>query len=720
MTEETLFADALKQPTPEARRVWLDTTCADNPALRQRLEALLKSHDDAGSFLAAAAAVEAADPDGVDAEGSPGNRNTPVSEPTLAETSTSAPSDLAFLGPSTTPGSLGRLAHYEVLQVLGQGGFGVVLKARDTVLERVVAIKVMSGPMVSAGTARKRFIREAQAAAAICHDNVVTIHEVKQDDLPYLVMQYIHGCTLQDKLDRAGPLELKEILRIGMQIASGLAAAHAQGFLHRDIKPANILLENGVERVKITDFGLARAVDDASVTQSGVIAGTPQYMSPEQAQGEAVDHRADLFSLGSVLYALCTGHPPFRASGSMAVLKRVIEDTPRPARQSNPEIPEWLEAIIAKLQAKRREDRFQTAAEVAQLLGQHLAHVQQPSVAPKPEPVTAPTSAATAAVPSATGGESSWPTALLVLYAVFGLLFTLVIALFSYHGSSGRLFANWPADTAAGLLAVSALFLALVARRSWASAASKPPAIPTSSTNAATTSPAAERPGVGERLVRLGGGVLWAGMLFCYIFAVLAALAGLADLRAPASFLAAAGLCAATALAAFIVGRRWGGWCSRPGAIWLNAGGVLMAVALAFGAAWHWSNFAAPLVDGGAYREPQAPPAPQSHIDDLRRLIDLRKEAVELAKQRVAALVAPPNDVTVAEIDLIEAQIRLAEAEKNPTVAAHLGTELIQRHEQRLEYTKTLFELGRITAAEVNKVEQDLIGVRVRFPKAKR
>src|SRR5207302_1627506 len=135
---------------------------------------------------------------------------------------------------------------------------------------------------------------------------------------------------LQERLDLGGPLGVADVLRIGLQAARGLAAAHAQGLVHRDVKPANILLENGVQRVKITDFGLARAADDASLTQSGVIAGTPMYMSPEQARGEAVDHRTDLFSLGSVLYTLSTGRPPFRASGTMAVLKRVCEETPRP------------------------------------------------------------------------------------------------------------------------------------------------------------------------------------------------------------------------------------------------------------------------------------------------------------------------------------------------------------------------------------------------------
>ena len=163
-----------------------------------------------------------------------------------------------------------------------------------------------------------------------------------------------------------------------MQTAAGLAAAHAQGLVHRDVKPANILLENGIERVKLTDFGLARAAADAGLTQSGIIAGTPQYMAPEQARGEAIDHRADLFSLGSVLYAICTGRPPFRAETPVAVLRRVSDDVPRPIRELNPEVPDWLEAIIERLHAKDPADRFGSAAEVADLLGQCLAHVQEP------------------------------------------------------------------------------------------------------------------------------------------------------------------------------------------------------------------------------------------------------------------------------------------------------------------------------------------------------
>jgi len=181
----------------------------------------------------------------------------------------------------------------------------------------------MAPELVANATAVKRFLRKAQAAAAVSHDHVVTIHAVNDVHRPpYLVMEFIDGQSLREKIDRCGALPLTEILRIGMQMARGLAAAHEQGLVHRDIKPANILLENGVERVKLTDFGLARAIDDVGITQTGEIAGTPQYMSPEQAQGHPIDERSDLFSLGSVLYTMSTGRPAFRANTSVAMLRR--------------------------------------------------------------------------------------------------------------------------------------------------------------------------------------------------------------------------------------------------------------------------------------------------------------------------------------------------------------------------------------------------------------
>jgi uncharacterized protein (TIGR03067 family) len=296
--------------------------------------------------------------------------------------------DFAFLAALTTPGQPDRLGHYALRGVLGKGGFGVVLRAFDEKLHRMVAIKVLAPAYAAVGSARKRFVREARSAASVKNEHVVAIYGVQDEtEPPYLVMELIDGISLEDKLDKHGPLSVREVLRIGLQLAEGLAAAHKQGLIHRDIKPANVLLENGVERVKITDFGLARAVDDASMTQSGTVAGTPMYMSPEQASGETIDHRSDLFSLGTVLYAMCTGHPPFRATGTHAVLMRVIEDTPRPIREINADIPEWLCDIISKLHAKKPEERFQTAKDVAELLGQHLAHLQQPTTVPLPAPV---------------------------------------------------------------------------------------------------------------------------------------------------------------------------------------------------------------------------------------------------------------------------------------------------------------------------------------------
>ena len=326
----------------------------------------------------------------------PGNSGSPRTEmpESLAAQTVAVPED-RFEG-TTAPGpeaialeyqaapdrreSLGRLGQYELLERIGQGGMGVVLKALDHRLNRIVAIKVLAPGLADGALARQRFMREARAAAAVCHDHVVTIHAVDEfAGQPYIVMQLVGGQSLQQKLDRIGPIEVTEVVRIGMQIASGLAAAHAQGLVHRDIKPANILLENGMERVKITDFGLARAVDDASLTDSGTIAGTPNYMSPEQARSEPVDFSTDLFSLGSVLYVMCTGQPPFRADSTVAVLRKVSDDTPRPIRELKPDVPDWLVAIISKLMAKAPAERYQSATELSDVLAAHLAELREPA-----------------------------------------------------------------------------------------------------------------------------------------------------------------------------------------------------------------------------------------------------------------------------------------------------------------------------------------------------
>jgi tRNA A-37 threonylcarbamoyl transferase component Bud32 len=345
---KTIFLDAVEKATCEERETFLIDACAGDEELRRRVDELLRAHDEPG--------------------GVPGvpDRGTP-------QQSANA-NDLSFLTPPSEPGSLGRLDHYEILEVVGRGGTGVVLRARDTKLLRVVAIKVLAAALAASGTARQRFVREARAAAALRDDHVIAIHAVEdQGPVPYLVMEFIDGCTLESLRRHGGSLEVKQILRIGIQTASGLAAAHKQGLIHRDIKPANILLENGVQRVKLTDFGLARAADDASITQSGFIAGTPLYMSPEQAAGEPIDTRADLFSLGSVLYELCTGRQSFRAATTVAVIKRVCEETPRSIRDVNPDIPESLCRVIERLQAKKPADRPASAKEVADLLAGLLA-----------------------------------------------------------------------------------------------------------------------------------------------------------------------------------------------------------------------------------------------------------------------------------------------------------------------------------------------------------
>jgi serine/threonine protein kinase/TolB-like protein len=322
-----------------------------------------------------------------------------------AAAATSKEEPLTFLAPPLENGDLGRLGSYRVRKVLGIGGMGIVFEAVDTRLQRPVALKVLRPHLVGRGSpdpalpgARERFVREARAAASLHHDNLVPIYEVGEEaGLPFLAMQLLAGESLESRWQREGRLPVADIVAIGRQIASGLAAAHERGLVHRDIKPANIWLESVVRSpwsvakdenalavgatdygprttdfcVKILDFGLARAVaEDMRLTQPGTVLGTPLFMAPEQADGQAVDARADLFSLGSVLYALCTGAPAFEAPTTMAILRAVCDKEPRPIQELNPDIPAWLTAVIAKLQGKNPEHRFQSAAEVVEALQQ--------------------------------------------------------------------------------------------------------------------------------------------------------------------------------------------------------------------------------------------------------------------------------------------------------------------------------------------------------------
>jgi serine/threonine protein kinase len=277
---------------------------------------------------------------------------------------------LSFLQPATDAAYLGRLGHFDVMRVLGNGGMGVVLEAFDSKLQRRVAIKVLDSDLAEDEIYRQRFCREARAAASIAHENVVAIYQVErvcEAGLPYFVMQLVAGETLEQRMQR-GKLTIKEVIRIAMQAARGLAAAHSKGLIHRDIKPGNILIEEATGVAKLTDFGLARVTEDVKLTRTGFVSGTPLYMAPEQALGEESDPRSDLFSLGAVMYEMCTGFTPFQGSSALSILKQITETKHRPIRELNPQVPEWLGEMIDELLAKDPDDRYQSASDLAEVL----------------------------------------------------------------------------------------------------------------------------------------------------------------------------------------------------------------------------------------------------------------------------------------------------------------------------------------------------------------
>jgi serine/threonine protein kinase len=282
-----------------------------------------------------------------------------------------------FLTSGGNTNELGRLGPYRILKVLGEGGMGVVFQAQDSTLERLVALKVMKPEASSSEVARKRFHQEARAAASIQHDHIVTIYHVGEDNgTPYLAMPFLAGESLESRLGRRNRLSVTEILRIGREVADGLAAAHARGMIHRDIKPANIWLEDlGPDippRVKILDFGLARVGGDQfqqHLTRTGFVMGTPGYMAPEQARAMGrIDHRCDLFSLGCVLYHMVTGREPFQREDVMATLMALALDEPPPIRQFNPEAPHALADLVNKLMAKNPDGRPTTMGSVCKAL----------------------------------------------------------------------------------------------------------------------------------------------------------------------------------------------------------------------------------------------------------------------------------------------------------------------------------------------------------------
>jgi serine/threonine protein kinase len=306
------------------------------------------------------------------------------------------PHDYDFLAPPQGPNELGRLGTYLIRKVLGTGAMGIVFEAEDSHLKRPTALKVMKPSLAAYAEFHRRFLREAQLAAAIEHEHVVTIYQVGEDrGVPFLAMKLLQGETLEDRLDRlGGRLPGDEVLRIGREIAEGLNAAHARGLIHRDIKPANIWLETGRDRVKIVDFGLARGSGaDAHFTQAGAVIGTPSYMAPEQANAEEVDARCDLFSLGAVLYRTCTGRLPFDGKDTLSVLSALATKTPTAPHKIVPQVPRMLSALVMRLLAKDRDDRPQSAREVVEAIeaierGEGVEETPAaPAIAAPPAPV---------------------------------------------------------------------------------------------------------------------------------------------------------------------------------------------------------------------------------------------------------------------------------------------------------------------------------------------
>jgi serine/threonine protein kinase len=289
--------------------------------------------------------------------------------PSTLSPRTCPPVDLNWLAPPQEPGEMGRLGPYRILGVLGGGGMGIVFRAEDLQLRRPVALKVLPPSSGDTAIARQRFLREARAAGALKHDHVITIYQVGEDrGVPYMAMELLQGESLQDRLKRQGRLPVADVLRIGREMALGLAAAHAQDMIHRDVKPDNVWLEGQAGRVKLLDFGLARVGGDVQITKAGTVVGTPAYMAPEQAAGKDVDARCDLFSLGSVLYQLVTGERPFRGHDPLTLLIAIANDTPIPPWEISRGMPMELSDLIMRLLAKDRRYRPASAREVIEAL----------------------------------------------------------------------------------------------------------------------------------------------------------------------------------------------------------------------------------------------------------------------------------------------------------------------------------------------------------------
>ena len=337
---EKIYHSALEHE-PRQREAFLREACAGDEALRKEVESLLAHQPQAESFIEKPALEVAAK----------GMAQNPAQ---------------SLVGQQVGP--------YKIHSLLGVGGMGEVYLAQDPRLDRAIALKILPAELASDPDRIRRFIREARAASGLKHPNVATIYEIgKSDEFHFIAMEYVEGQTLADKIS-GRPLPIAEIVDIGIQVADALDEAHRKGITHRDIKPANLMLTSR-EQVKILDFGLAKVArpegqamgsDISTVvkTETGVVMGTVQYMSPEQVLGKEVDHRTDIFSLGVVLYEMATGRLPFTGTSSSETMDRVLHGQPEAIARFNYNVPAELERIMRKCLEKDRERRYQSAREL--------------------------------------------------------------------------------------------------------------------------------------------------------------------------------------------------------------------------------------------------------------------------------------------------------------------------------------------------------------------
>ncbi|MCG2591095.1 serine/threonine protein kinase, partial [Rhodohalobacter sulfatireducens] len=353
---EILVEQALALP-PEDRAAFIDNQCGEDEALRNEIQSLLKHGDKALSFM--------------------GHFEDNVVAPSI--------DNLARDQVEEDHRIDALFGHYHITDILGRGGMGIVYKAKDTNLDRTVALKFLPSHLTRSDKDKQRFIREAKAAAALNHPNICTIHSVEEhENQHFIVMEYIDGQTLRQKLE-AEEITPTTAMNYSIQIAEALAEAHENGIVHRDIKPSNIMVDSK-NRIKVMDFGLAKLVDSTPITQTGTTLGTMAYMSPEQIQGRPVDHRADLFSFGVLLFEMLTGQRPFGGPYDAALSYSIVNEEPPLLSDFLPDAPQKLSVLISRLlekdPAKRYSDTQQLAIELKTCLDQLPDSIQTSKVTP--------------------------------------------------------------------------------------------------------------------------------------------------------------------------------------------------------------------------------------------------------------------------------------------------------------------------------------------------